>query len=83
MPEKYGLRRNETHSLPGWRPIRKLAIPFQVAADVERFDGGFREAWWSASHLLHQIGTWRDLAVGDLQEGRQGEHTRAYPEVDS
>lgn len=41
--------------------------------------GGFREAWWSASHLLHPVG----LAIGDLHEGRQGEHTRAYPEVDS
>ena len=44
---------------------------------------GFGEAWWGASYLRHQAGKCRDLVVGDLPKGRQGQHTRSYPEVDS
>lgn len=47
-------------SLPGWQPIRKLAIPFQVAVDVERFAGRWRVqgSVVERSYLLHQIGKW-------------------------
>ena len=80
-----------------WTEEERSAFFAWLAANPEIGDpipgsGGCRKVRWSVAGSGKRGGVRviyftrlanGDLAVGDLQEGRKGEHTRAYPEVDS